>query len=50
MEYEKKSGREPELGNPHQMGWDIRSVDSKTKAVRLIEVKGKGCGGSATRS
>ena len=43
MEYEKKSGREPELGNPHQMGWDIRSVDSKTKAVRLIEVKGKGC-------
>ena len=43
VEYEKKSGREPEIGNPHQMGWDIRSVDSKTRAVRLIEVKGKGC-------
>ena len=44
MQYEKKAGREPELGDPHQPGWDIRSVDPKTgEIVRLIEVKGKGC-------
>jgi hypothetical protein len=42
-QYEEKSGREPEFGDPHQTGWDIRSVDLKTGAVRLIEVKGKGC-------
>ena len=42
-QYEKKSGREPKLGDPHQAGWDIRSVDPKTGTVRLIEVKGKGC-------
>ena len=41
--YERESGREPELGHPHQTGWDIRSVDPETKSVRLIEVKGKGC-------
>lgn len=40
--YERKANREPELGDPHQVGWDIRSVDPKTKEVRLIEVKGKG--------
>ena len=43
MQYEKESGRVPELGDPNQTGWDIRSVDPKTGAVRLIEVKGKGC-------
>ena len=41
--YERESGRKPELGHPHQTGWDIRSVDPETKSVRLIEVKGKGC-------
>lgn len=43
MQYERKAGREPELGSPHQKGWDIRSTNPKTKEVRLIEVKGKGC-------
>ena len=42
-QYEKEAGREPELGDPRQTGWDIRSIDPKTKGVRLIEVKGKGC-------
>ena len=41
-QYEREADREPELGNPRQTGWDIRSVDPKTSAVRLIEVKGKG--------
>ena len=41
--YEKEAGREPELGDPRQTGWDIRSIDPKIKDVRLIEVKGKGC-------
>ena len=41
--YEKEAGREPELGDPRQAGWDIRSIDPNTKNVRLIEVKGKGC-------
>ena len=41
-QYEREAGREPELGDPRQTGWDIRSTDPKTKAVRLIEVKGKG--------
>ena len=40
--YERKSGRKPELGNPHQEGWDLRSVDPDTGLERLIEVKGKG--------
>lgn len=40
--YEREAGREPELGEPRQTGWDIRSTDPRTKAVRLIEVKGKG--------
>ena len=40
--YEREAGREPELGDPHQTGWDIRSTDPKTNEVRLIEVKGKG--------
>ena len=43
MQYERKAGREPELGDPRQMGWDIRSVDPQTGEGRLIEVKGKGC-------
>ena len=41
-QYERESGREPEIGEPHQTGWDIRSVDPETGMVRLIEVKGKG--------
>ena len=40
--YEREAGREPELGDPRQTGWDIRSTDPRTKAVRLIEVKGRG--------
>lgn len=42
-QFERDAGREPELGDPHQIGWDIRSTDPETKHVRLIEVKGKGC-------
>ena len=41
-QYEKKSGREPELGDPLQEGWDIRSIDPETGVIRVIEVKGKG--------
>ena len=41
-QYEKESGRIPELGDPHQPGWDLRSSDPKTGETRLIEVKGKG--------
>ena len=26
-QYERESGREPEIGEPHQTGWDIRSVE-----------------------
>ena len=40
--YERDAGREPELGDPRQSGWDIRSTDPKTNEVRLIEVKGRG--------
>ena len=40
--YEKEANREPEFGDPHQVGWDIRSVDPENNEVRLIEVKGKG--------
>lgn len=40
--YEKERGWDPELAGPHQVGWDIRSSDPNTGAVRLIEVKGKG--------
>ena len=42
-QYERESGRIPELGDPHQEGWDLRSVDPDTGLERLIEVKGKGC-------
>ena len=42
-QYERESGREPEIGEPHQTSWDIRSVDPETGMVRFIEVKGKGC-------
>ena len=41
--YEREANREPEFGDPHQVGWDIRSVDPENNEVRLIEVKGKGC-------
>ncbi len=41
-QYERDSGRKPELGDPHQEGWDLRSVDPDTGSERLIEVKGKG--------
>ena len=40
--YERLFGREPELGDPHQTGWDVRSHDPETGRTRLIEVKGKG--------
>ena len=42
-QYERQCNRDPEIGNPSQTGWDLRSVDPKTGAQRLIEVKGKGC-------
>ena len=41
--YERECGRDPKIGRPTQEGWDLRSVDPKTGAERLIEVKGKGC-------
>lgn len=40
--YEKEAGRKPQLGDPHQAGWDLRSVDPATGEERLIEVKGRG--------
>ena len=42
-QYERAFGRNPEIGSPSQTGWDLRSVDPRTGAERLIEVKGKGC-------
>ena len=42
VRYEREAGREPELGDPYQSGWDVRSIDPKTGNVRLIEVKGRG--------
>lgn len=42
VQYEREAGREPEVGAPRQIGWDIRSTDPKTKEIRLIEVKGRG--------
>ena len=42
VKYEREAGRDPELGDPHQSGWDIRSIDPETQEVRLIEVKGRG--------
>ena len=41
--YERENGRDPEIGDPSQTGWDLRSVDPETGTKRLIEVKGKGC-------
>ena len=41
-QYERETGRKPEIGDPHQSGWDIRSTDPETQEVRLIEVKGRG--------
>ncbi len=41
--YERLCGRQPELGDPRQEGWDLRSLDPATGVHRLIEVKGKGC-------
>ena len=41
-QYEREAGREPELDDPHQSGWDIRSIDPETQEVRLIEGKGRG--------
>lgn len=40
--YEEEAGRRPDLGKPHQIGWDMRSIDPETNEVRLIEVKGRG--------
>ena len=42
-QYEREAGREPELGDPRQSGWDIRSTNLETEEVRYIEVKGRGC-------
>ena len=42
-QYERESGRKPELGTSNQQGWDLRSADPNTGSERLIEVKGKGC-------
>ena len=28
-QYERESGRNPELGDPHQEGWDLRSIDPR---------------------
>ena len=42
VHYEREAGREPELGDPHQSGWDVRSFDPKNGKFRLIEVKGRG--------
>lgn len=39
--YERKFGRVPEDGARHQVGWDLRSRDPHSGAVRLIEVKGR---------
>ena len=41
-QYEREAGRVPELGDPGQSGWDIRSIDPETHEVRLIEIKGRG--------
>ena len=41
--YERANGRDPEIGDPSQTGWDLCSVDPTTGKKRLIEVKGKGC-------
>ena len=41
--YERACGRDPKMGRSNQEGWDLLSVDPKTGAERLIEVKGKGC-------
>ena len=43
VQYEREAERKPQLGDPRQTGWDIRSTDPKTGEIRLIEVKGKGC-------
>ena len=40
--YERLFGREPSLGDPHQTGWDLRSIDPENGSERMIEVKGKG--------
>ena len=42
MRFERLCGREPEAGDPRQMGWDLVSVDPESGERRLIEVKGKG--------
>ena len=39
--YERDCGRTPEDGAQSQVGWDLRSVDPESGAVRLIEVKGR---------
>ena len=40
-QYELDSGRQPEIGDPSQTGWDLRSIDPDTGSKRLIEVKGR---------
>ncbi len=41
MKTERKLGREPKDVHEHNYGWDIESVDPKTKDIFFIEVKGR---------
>ncbi len=41
MEHEKKHGRTPEDVSEQNLGFDIRSKDTKTEQVRYIEVKAR---------
>ncbi len=41
MEYEREQHREPEGVADQNLGFDIRSVDPKTKEIRYIEVKAR---------
>lgn len=41
-EYERLCGRQPQVGDPRQTGWDLQSREPETGLERLIEVKGKG--------
>ena len=42
MAYEQGQGREPEDISEKNLGYDVRSVDTSTGELRLIEVKGIG--------
>ena len=40
LDYEKAQGRTPEDVSERNLGYDIRSVDTRSGELRLIEVKG----------